>query len=260
MTHEVNGAVLPLVSALDRSRTRLGWWSGGLARAAVATLFGLLSTMAWAETESFELAGFDGISASEGIHVIVTTGEVFEVIAESDDTRQLERLILDVWRGTLRARMDNKFFSLTRTKGWKVTVRVSMPSLLHAEASSGAELIADVMRGPALELESSSGSELRIEAMGGETISAGVSSGARIWVGGGTCTSLSADVSSGSSLDMANLQCANVEIDASSGSSASVYADKLIDANASSGASIRVYGAHEDIEINVSSGGGVDFP
>ena len=67
-------------------------------------------------------------------------------------------------------------------------------------------------------------------------------------------------MSSGSTLEMAKAQCADVGIDASSGPGASVYADKRIDANASSGASVRVYGAHEEIEIETSSGGGIDFP
>ena len=216
--------------------------------------------MAWADEKSFDLSGFDGVSAAEGIHVFITTGEEFEVIAESDDARQLKRLDLDVRRGTLRARMDNKPLSLIRTKGWKVTVRVTMPSLVQAEASSGAELVAEAMSSSALELESSSGSTLRVEAIDGGAISADVSSGAELIISGGSCKSLSADVSSGSSLDMEKVQCADVEIDASSGSDASVHADKLIDANASSGASIRVYGAHEDIKIETSSGGDIDFP
>ncbi len=260
MTHAAKMDGAPFLFAPGRSRDRPGRWPSRLASIAIAVLFVSISTFAWADTKSFDLSGFDGVSAAEGVHVIVTTGEEFEVIAESDDTQQLERLILDVRRGTLRARMDNKLFSLTRTKGWKVTVRVTMPGLIQAEASSGAELLADAMNGSALELDSSSGSALRIEAIEGETILTDVSSGATIWVGSGTCTSLSADVSSGSSLDMEKLHCVNVEIDASSGSRASVYADKVINADASSGASIIVFGAHEDIEIDVSSGGDVGFP
>jgi hypothetical protein len=253
MTQERKLSALPFIAA----PARRAFW---LVPVAVAALCLSVSTSAWAETKNFDLSGFDGVSAAEGIHVIVTAGDEFEVVAESDERKQLKRLLLDVRRGTLRARMDNKVFSLTRTKGWKVTVRVTMPNLIQVETSSGAELVADVMSGSALELESSSGSSLRIDAIEGGMISTDVSSGANVRVGSGTCTSLSADLKSGSSLDMENLQCANVEINANSGSNASVYADKLIDADASSGASIRVYGAHEDIEIESSSGGGIVFP
>ncbi len=114
--------------------------------------------------------------------------------------------------------------------------------------------------GPALELASSSGAMLRIETIEGDTISAAVSSGAEIRVSSGTCNFLTASASSGSSLVMEDVQCANVEIDTSSGSNASVHADRSIDAGAFSGSSIQVYGAHEDIEIETSGGGGIDFP
>ena len=231
-----------------------------LARVAATTLCASISTLAVADEKNFGLSGFDGVSAAEGIHVFITTGEDFDVTAESNDSQQLKRLELDVRRGTLRARMDNKPLSLIRTKGWKVTVHVTMPSLIQAEASSGAELVADAMSGPALEVGSSSGSTLRIEAIDGGTISVDASSGSEIKIAGGTCKNLSADVSSGSTLEMEKVQCADVEIEASSGSEASVHADKRINADASSGASVRVYGAHEKIEIETSSGGDIDFP
>ncbi len=219
----------------------------------------VIATASPAETRTFELSGFDGVSVADGIHLFVTTGEPTVVVAESDDARQLKRLELDVRRGTLRAQMDDRRFSLIRSKGWKVTVRVTMPSLVHAETSSGAELVADMMGGSSLELESSSGSTIRIGTIDDGGITADASSGADIRVSGGTCKSLSAEVSSGSSMEMEKLRCENVEINASSGANASVHADKLIDADASSGASIRVFGARENIEIETSGGGDIDF-
>jgi len=225
-----------------------------------AAVLASLPLTAFAETRTFDLSGFDGVSAAEGIRVIIDVGERFSVIAESDEPRQIERLVLDVRRGTLRARMDNRPFSFTRTKGWKVTVRISMPELTQAETSSGAELVADDVSGAAIELVASSGSALRISAMTGDAISANASSGARIEASGGTCGSLSAVASSGSFLDLSSVECTDVKVDASSGSEAGVFANRLIDANASSGASVRVYGTREQIEINSSSGGNILFP
>jgi hypothetical protein len=116
------------------------------------------------------------------------------------------------------------------------------------------------MSGSAPRLAAFSGATLVITAIDGGTMSVDVSSGAKIKIGGGACISLSADVSGGSSLDMGNVPCAEVEIDASGGSDASVHANSSLNADASSGSRIRVYGAHEEIDFEVSSGGKVDFP
>lgn len=59
----------------------LGW------RAAISTLYFSISAVARADPKSFELSGFHGKSAAEGIHVQVATGETFEVTTESDDAQ-----------------------------------------------------------------------------------------------------------------------------------------------------------------------------
>ena len=157
----------------------------------------MISTATNADTESFALSDFDGISVAEGISMHVITGEVFDVTAESDDTRQLELLELYVERGILRAKMNDRPFSLNRTEGWKVTVWVTLPSVVYAETSSGANLIADVMSGPAVEMVSSSGATLWITTIDAGAVSVDVSSGAELKISGGTCMSLTADISGG---------------------------------------------------------------
>ena len=217
----------------------------------------LLSSTASAETRSYKLTDFDGVMAAEGIHVFVDVGEDFSVTAESEDPTQLERLQLDVRRGTLRAEMDNQFFSFTRTKGWKVNVHVAMPELVQAEASSGAELVIDDVSGSAIELAASSGSSVRIESLVGEVVSAKTSSGAQIHATNGKCGKLEAAASSGSSLHLNSVKCEAVRINASSGATAGVFADNQVDAKASSGGNIRVYGAHKKTDISSSSGGNI---
>lgn len=226
----------------------------------LAIALSALPVAAASESRSYTLSDFDGVSASSGIHVFVDVGEDFSVTAESDEPQQLDRLELDVRRGTLRARMDKRVFSLRRTKGWKVTVYVSLPELNHANASSGTEIEIDAMAGGNLELIASSGAKLRVESLTGTSIDANASSGAQIAAGTGECNALDAAASSGAGLDLAEVECASVEVNASSGSTADVFANDRIDANASSGSTIRVYGAHDEIEINASSGGKVVFP
>lgn len=225
------------------------------------TLFALATaaqaSFAAAEERSFDLSGFDAVQVSEGIHMIIDAGGEFSVTAESDEKVQLDRLELEVRRDTLRAHMDRRPFSLRRTKGWKVTVRVSMPRLLHSEASSGAELEADEMIGDDLDLEASNGASLSIGNIDGEAVRVNVSSGARARAEGGTCEDLIADASSGALIDMRDLSCETARADASSGARIDLTATDAIDASASSGAMITVYGKPEKIEQDASSSGAI---
>lgn len=231
-----------------------------MAFVAFTTLSVSTSIAAWAGSKNFDFSGFDGISAAEEIHVQVTSGKAFQVTAESDDPKQLARLELDVRNGVLRAQMDDgpAYPKLEERK--TVSISVTMPSLLSAEASKGARIMADEMGGSTPELSASGGSSLQIAAIDGGSMSVNVSNGAEIKILGGSCTFLSANATAGSSLDMAKVICAEVEIDASSGSQTSVHADKLIKADASSGSRIRVYGTHAMDEVDVSSGRKIVFP
>lgn len=225
-----------------------------------AAALALLPMPTFAETRIFDLTGFDGVSASSGIHVFVDVGEGFSVVAESDDEAQLDRLKVDVRRGTLRISMDQGLLSLRRTRGWRITMRVSLPELIHADASSGAWVEIDDMEGEFIELDASSGARIETDTLAGTTISAVVSSGSQISAAEGECDALEAVASDGSNLNLANVACSNVDATASSGASISVHADESIDAKASSGATITVHGTRAEIDINTSSGGDVVLP
>lgn len=130
-----------------------------------------ISSTVWADTQSFDLSGFHGISAAERIHVQVTTGEVFDVTAESKNAQQLEYLKVDVRRGLLRVQIEDTLLSPTLVSVDKVTIYVIMPNLLQAEALTGAEIAADSMSGPDLDVAASGGSTLRIDAVDGRVMS-----------------------------------------------------------------------------------------
>ncbi len=166
--------------------------------AIITALCVAVMTAAWAESETYDLSGFDGVSVAEDILVRVTMGSDFEVVAESDDTRQLELLELDVSHGTLRASMRNRPFSRELEDAPRVTIEVTMPSLFRVEASTGAEFLADMMSGPALEISSSTGAALSINELAGGTLSMGVTTGGSVRITGGGAvkrmrTSLSKD-------------------------------------------------------------------
>lgn len=221
--------------------------------------FAISATLALAEERRFDLSDFDGVQVSEGIHMVVTTGSDFAVTAESSDEAQLDRLDLDVRRDTLRAEMNQRAFFFRRTKGWKVTVNVSMPTLLHAEASSGAELRATEMVGDDLDLEASSGASLFVNRIAGDAVKVDVSSGARAEIEGGSCARMDANASSGADIDIGEVKCERAWADASSGARIDLMATAAIDANASSGASITVYGNPGKTDINASSSGSVQM-
>jgi hypothetical protein len=117
------------------------------------------------------LSGFHGISAAEGIHVQVTTGEVFDVTTESENAQQLEYLKVDARHGLLRVQIEDTLLSPTLVSVDKVTIYVIMPNLFQAEALAGAEIAADAMSGPDLDVAASGGSTLRIDAVDGRVMS-----------------------------------------------------------------------------------------
>lgn len=260
MTQLVRNQTKSLANDKDRSKVIHGRWLSRLVFA-VITMFTLsASAVVWAETKSFELSGFDGISAAEEIHVKITKGDAFQIIVESKDPEQLERLELKVRSGILRTRMEAELFSANLEEKELVTIRVIMPSLILAKATKGAIITADAMRGTDSKLMADGGSLLEINEIEGGSMSVDVSNGAHIKTADGTCTSLSADISDGSSLKMKKVECVKVEIDASSGSEASVYAEEAIDADSSTGSIVYVYGAHKLVRISVRTGGEVELP
>lgn len=217
----------------------------------------LTASAALAETRSFDLSGFEGVSAAEGITVQISIGSAFEVIAESEDDRLLDYISLDVSRGVLVAEMDDGLFVPNWVTGDKVDVRVIMPALVQTEVLSGARIVAEMMSGSDLDVTVSSGASLVIDAVEAGAMHVDVASGANVKIADGRCESLSAEVAGGSSLDMEDVICADVDINASSVSTASVYADQTLGAVASSGARILVFGAQEETKTSSSGSGTV---
>lgn len=190
-----------------------------------------------AETQTFDLIGFDGVSAAHGIQVIVDVGEPFSVEAESTNADHLEKLQIDTRNDTLRVRRSGLPFSLTGTEDWNVTVRVSMPALDHADASSGSNLVIDEV----------TASQLEVTASGG----------ARVEITDGSCDALAAASSGGASLDLGQVECESVRADASTGANIDVFANRTIEADASTGGMVRVIGTYEESDVNTNTGGTV---
>ncbi|MEX0627336.1 MAG: DUF2807 domain-containing protein [Cucumibacter sp.] len=240
--------------------------NSGLILAAAAAAFSLAASPARAETRSLELDPFDRIAITSGIGAVVTVGGEQAISIESDNPELLGRLRIDVRDGTLRAEIDYNWLDTLLGGGIlatifgerpQVTIRISVPALTGAEATSGALVEIDKLNGESLRLEASSGARLEVATIEAGTLDAESTSGATLVAAAGSCERLNADASSGATLDLGKLECAEVIASASSGATARVFARDAIDAEASSGASVAVLGEPERSRVNSSSGGNV---
>lgn len=203
------------------------------AAAGAASVFAV--TAAQAETRTFDLRGFTAVEASAGVDVNVRLGEDYSIRAEGD-SEALDRLRLDLDGDTLEIGRvnDRGFFSFGRK--WSVAVYVTAPSLTGAGASSGADLTVTGIDASEFKVSVSSGADATLS---------------------GTCGTIKADGSSGADLDARELKCSNAVAGVSSGADLTLYATDSVEADASSGGDITVYGGAKNTDIDKSSGGGV---
>ena len=211
-----------------------------------------------AETRNFDLSEFNRIEISTGINAIVEVGESFSVRAETDNTKILDDLRIEVRGRKLVADLDLGFLESLLGKNRDVTVYITLPALTEVEGNAGADVMVSGSFGPELSASASSGASLLIDGLTSERVDLDASSGASLRVSG-ECVDLRVDASSGASINASKLTCEFVKADASSGASAVVFASASINADASSGGDIDVEGGPTRIEVDESSGGDVDF-
>lgn len=228
----------------------------------LAAILGLaLGTGSLAETRTYDFTGFETISVSEGIRVLVDEGDDFAVEADSPRADHLDRLEIELRGNRLSLGMEDRRFARNDPAGSTITVRITMPALTGAQVSSGALLAAETIGSDLVDLNASSGGHLDIDTFLGGDLSVTVSSGAWIEVTQGVCETLIADVASGASLRLTDVVCVDVTVAASSGAWAEVHATGALRATASSGGRVRVLGnTSEPADIDTASGGVVDFP
>jgi hypothetical protein len=187
-----------------------------------------------AETRSFNLSGFDKISASAGTNVVIRQGP-FSVQASQNDGK-FDRLKLETQGSTLVIGRKETAWSWFDWGGPSYTVTVSLPSLTELHASSGSDVDAGNLNLAALEVHVSSGADVQLS---------------------GQCATLNVHVSSGADFNGKNLRCESATVNASSGADADVFAAKVARGDASSGGNITFHGNPADFDKDTSSGGSV---
>ncbi len=225
---------------------------------AASTVLLAAPVTASAETREFDLSEFNRIEISTGINAIVEIGGDFSVRAETDNTKILEDLRIEVRGRKLIADLDIGFLDSLLGKNRDVTVYITLPDLTEVEGNAGADVLVSGSYGPELFAAASSGASLLIDGLTSERVDLDASSGASLRVSG-ECINLRVEASSGGSVNASKLTCEIVKAEASSGGSATVFATGSIDADASSGGGIDVNGGPTRIEVDESSGGDVDF-
>jgi len=198
------------------------------------------------------VSGFDKISVSMGIEVILNQDTFEKVVVEVDENIQ-EILKTEVTGGKLKIYLEE---GVSHAKTMKVYV--TLKQLNSLAASSGSEVkTVNRINAENLTVSSSSGSEVSME-VNCSMVTVDSSSGSELTVSG-TSMAIKAESSSGSGLDASKLVAEKGEASASSGSHLNVHVTKEIKAHASSGSNIAVSGNPGTRDSNSSSGGSVRF-
>lgn len=215
-----------------------------------------LAGAASAETRTYDVGAFTNIDVSAGLDLDFVAGGAQSITV---DNAKGDFSDIDVFvRGdtlVLKRKKNNWGWGRKRAR---YGVSVTAPTIQNLEASSGSDVSGRGMSGDDITIDVSSGADVTVNDVQGGTVSIKTSSGSDAAVSG-TCTTVRARSSSGSDLEARDLVCQNGEADASSGSDLSIHVTGRVDAEASSGADVDVYGGPSDVETDKSSGGSVSI-
>lgn len=199
--------------------------------------------------QSKSLPKFNAISTSGSVQVELVKGSTSKAdytILKGDE----DDLYIEVKGDELIVKIKPQvgFWNSSNTKA-KVTVYYQSLSSIDCAAGSSIKSESEIVS-ESMDIESSSGANCSI-VIKSTDVNVDASSGSKILVTG-SATSVNYDASSGARIDAASLVAAEAIADVSSGATISLYASKKLNADASSGGSIKYKGDPE--KTNISSG------
>ena len=199
----------------------------------VFSLFVLTSIAVFGQkSETRSVGPFSGIKASEGIDVFIKKGSKESVRVEATGT-DLNNIITEVSGSYLRVHMRSG------DHGGKINAKVYVTYVKVdkiSASSAGSVFGEDTLEADEIELSSSSAGTIEINVHGQE---------------------VDATVSSAGQIDAYDLDAQQVIAEASGAGSIKLSVRDDLDANASSGGSIRYHGNPNNSNTNSSSGGSV---
>ncbi|MDP3735853.1 MAG: DUF2807 domain-containing protein [Hyphomonadaceae bacterium] len=176
------------------------------------------------ESRTYQLQGFDSVSAEAGIELILTQGP-FAVDAKSHNG-DLSRLKVEV-RGTELDVSSQGMLSFGRSPTYTVTV--SAPKWTAIKATAGVDVKGENLRAEDLTVEASAGVSMNLS---------------------GTCRALDVQASAGAAIDASDLKCATADVQASAGAKIDVSATEKVSGSASAGAVIDISGNPPTIDVS----------
>lgn len=194
-----------------------------------------------------QIGNFTGIRASTSVSVKLVKADSpsieYKMIKGDEST-----LVTEVKGKNLIIKTKSKS-TFSWNNNSKAKVIVYYTELNDISVSAGATVKSDnPIRTDDMDIDVSSGSSADIEVIA-ETIDADASSGATLKLEG-SATKAEYDASSGSNINAKMMICDYVSADVSSGANISAHANKKLNADASSGGSIRYKGDADDTRID----------
>lgn len=202
------------------------------------------------ETETRQIGSFKGVRASEAVDVYLKKGEKESLKVEATGT-SLSNVLTEIAGTTLRIHMRDGSY-----KNRNVKVYVTYVNLEKISASSAANVFSEgSVKCTSMTISASSAGSVEV-ALEADHVMVDASSAGDAVLEGKT-NSLEVEVSSAGSVDAYSLESASVTASASSAGSAKVNVTKELEAQASSGGSIRFRGNPMKTNTDSSSGGSV---
>ena len=219
--------------------------------------FFTLNPAAVSDHETRDLDAFKYLDVSGSISVELIASNEHKVDIEML-RGNIEDLITEVNGKTLKLKFKSKGFNWNSNNKNKAKVKVYYSMLDGIDASAGSNVRSESeVNADNMEIDVSSGASVKV-SFDVEKLDVDISSGGSVKVSG-EATKQYVDISSGASYIANDLKSKWCSVDASSGASAKVWVEEELEADASSGASIRYGGdpKHKDIDAGKYSGGSI---
>lgn len=221
------------------------------------SIFSLLivSVLCAQEVETRSLATFDEVHIATGIQAKLQAGteNSIRISAEGID---IDRVTSQIKGGELIVKIKSNWKKWNFKRNKVKAIITYAGTLDGLAASSGASLMAeDALLTDVMQLDCSSGANLEAQVIA-KKVRADVSSGSTIEVSGST-DYLIVDSGSGARFEGYNLEAQEANVDGSSGSTIRINVSQHLDADVSSGASVKYKGSPDSKDVDKSSGGSV---
>jgi hypothetical protein len=216
----------------------------------IVTLSLVFFTAFCQQSEVRSVGSFTGIKAAEAIDVYLKKGDKESVKVEVTGT-DISNVLTEVSGSYLKIHMKDG-----RYRSRNVKVYVTYVNLNKIHASSAANVFSEgTIRANSIDISTSSAASIELSIVA-QSVTVDASSAGDVVLEGST-KSIEVEVSSAGEVDAYALESETARASVSSGGSVKISVSKELNAQASSGGSIRYRGAPAKTNTNSSSGGSV---